>query len=716
MKKATLSLLSLPALALLAACADDDIFGSDASTYATREICFSYAASTPGAAASRAADAAADSVWSVSAIDALSGKSLPIFGQILPWTDAEAYATTRGALLSTDNIKDFSVSALMTRTETRSTDYIFKDEKNTRPSSYSESTPWQYASNSIYYWPGSDFTIDFFAVGPAGAPVSYPDADTRNSFSYTTPSSPADQVDLMATSVMNVPGNNNAAVPLTFNHLCAAVEFEVGNADTFDGTIDEIRVTSVANSATYSFADGWSTPTGEASYVVTPTDGKTFDDPQRLILLPQTLASDAKIEVDYTLNGATEKSTFTYSLAGQTWQAGRRYRYSMNISPQMTITFASTMLDAHFVTTTATISVVGITGDWTITGSADSDDREYFVTLQKEEDINNFVKDGYWTENERGEASITGTGATTETYRIFAPENATNATRTYTFTLTSTKTGDTPLATNSELKQYCPIWTTDGYGWEQADDHQSGAYGFTRSKKSLYVIPYNYISRTTNQNVANANTIFNDLREKYDASGYVSEMQSFFYSGFSKRDYFTIDYSNIPISLTGIDSSTDGWTNTQNISTMDIAQDICPFERDIQNTKKTIQGNGGVELFYLVGSEPDDDTKYSKIWDKKVDESDSESGIISYILKKNPYKVNGKLSDDYNSITYYVTITHLRWYLPACEQNNFPEGEPLGEYWSSTSTGDNSSYLLNGTAALRTEVHNVRAIRNRDSN
>jgi hypothetical protein len=193
-------------------------------------------------------------------------------------------------------------------------------------------------------------------------------------------------------------------------------------------------------------------------------------------------------------------------------------------------------------------------------------------------------------------------------------------------------------------------------------------------------------------------------------------MQSFFYSGFSKRDYFTIDYSNIPISLTGIDSSTDGWTNTQNISTMDIAQDICPFERDIQNTKKTIQGNGGVELFYLVGSEPDDDTKYSKIWDKKVDESDSESGIISYILKKNPYKVNGKLSDDYNSITYYVTITHLRWYLPACEQNNFPEGEPLGEYWSSTSTGDNSSYLLNGTAALRTEVHNVRAIRNRDSN
>jgi hypothetical protein len=713
MKKATLSLLSLPALALLAACADDDIFGSDASTYATREICFSYAASTPGAAASRAADAAADSVWSVSAIDALSGKSLPIFGQILPWTDAEAYATTRGALLSTDNIKDFSVSALMTRTETRSTDYIFKDEKNTRPSSYSESTPWQYASNSIYYWPGSDFTIDFFAVGPAGAPVSYPDADTRNSFSYTTPSSPADQVDLMATSVMNVPGNNNAAVPLTFNHLCAAVEFEVGNADTFDGTIDEIRVTSVANSATYSFADGWSTPTGEASYVVTPTDGKTFDDPQRLILLPQTLASDAKIEVDYTLNGATEKSTFTYSLAGQTWQAGRRYRYSMNISPQMTITFASTMLDAHFVTTTATISVVGITGDWTITGSADSDDREYFVTLQKEEDINNFVKDGYWTENERGEASITGTGATTETYRIFAPENATNATRTYTFTLTSTKTGTTPLATNSELKQYCPIWTSDGYGWEQADDHQSGAYGFTRSKVSVYIIPYSYSSIWTPSELPEAQTKFLLLKSEYDADDYVSNLVEYLHERrlITKyyRYYFTIDYSKIPINLTGIDSRTDGLTNTQNISTMDIAQDLCPFELALKNTWKTESGHEDETMFREAKP---DESPYSY----RVDETAGESGIISYILKKNPYHVDGDPNQLTGSITYKLTISHLRWYLPACEQNKFPEGESLGDYWSSTSTGDNSSYLLNGTAALRTEVHNVRAIRNRDSN
>jgi hypothetical protein len=56
-----------------------------------------------------------------------------------------------------------------------------------------------------------------------------------------------------------------------------------------------------------------------------------------LMLLPQTLSStpgsEAKLEIDYTLHGATDKSVRrTYDLASQTWEAGNRYNYQLTIS------------------------------------------------------------------------------------------------------------------------------------------------------------------------------------------------------------------------------------------------------------------------------------------------------------------------------------------------------------------------------------------------
>jgi hypothetical protein len=718
---------------LLGGCADLDDPDGDAALDATRQICFSSV--TPGDAFTRTATGT-DEAWSGMARDAVNGDSLPVYGRTLPWTDTTVGAQTctadgaltRGTFITSQDLQSFCVSARLTHTEDQLKKYIFRNETNNRPSE--DGSAWQYASQRHYYWPGASCTVDFYAVAPAeavtadDAPVIYPDEDNRDAFSYTTPASPDGQIDLMGAQRTDVAGDYNTAVALQFSHLCAAVEFEVGNAGVFDGTIQSVRLVGIADNATYRYTDGWSTPTGNATYTLSPQEGNKFGDPQRLILLPQTLTANAQLQIDYILAGTSDTRTFTYSLQGHTWEAGVRYRYSINIAPDMSITFAKTDLDSHYVTTTATITLTGIQSDcaWTITAAGSSlDDAARDVSLQLEADVNSFVKkDGYWTANSRGTSTLSGTGPGTYEVRIFAPENATTEDRTFTFTL---KTGDTTLATNTELTQHHPYWTDNGYGWEVGDDNQIGRYGLTRTKRSVYIIPYD-IKELLNTYANDALAYLQTLIEEYDASSYVTAGSDVKYTYYTyegliglipvehDRYYFTIDYSKIPLDLTGIESSTDGWTNTKNMNSLGVVEDICPFEAAVQNTYKVENGHE-TENLYRVPNESDEEATPRGLIE---DESLEKSGILSYVLKKNAYTLESKTTttNGITSTTRSVKLIKLKWYLPAKDQDKYPDGEDLSAYWSSTSGSDNQSYLLGGTLESREEKHNIRAIRNKE--
>jgi hypothetical protein len=503
----------------------------------------------------------------------------------------------------------------------------------------------------------------------------------------------------MVASQTGVAGNINAALSLNFSHICTAVEFAVGNSDIFDGSIDEITLSGVANEATYSYAtSSWSTPTGSASYTITPASDNSFGDSQRLVLLPQELADDAQLQITYSLNGESQQRTYTYSLKGQTWSAANCYRYTLNMAPEMTISFSETKLDAHYVMTTANITVAGIKGNWSIVGSGSSGTEA--VSLQLESEVNDFVSKGYWTANSRGD-SIVGKGAGSYTVRIFAPENVTNKERTYTFSL---RAGGTTLATNSNLKQYCPAWVGD-YGWEQVDDGQSGAYGFARTKQSVYILLYGY-SPLSSSNYKKSLTVLTTLISDYGASGYVDQN----YHTLLARTYIVIYYSKLPSDASNLGSREDGLANTQAMSQTEVYNDLCPFEIAIQNTMKIESGKETENMFREAGSDND------SYWERqlyadyvKEDETDV-SGILDFILKKNAYILEESTSS--TSVTRSVKLRELKWYLPAVDQNTFPSGASLGEYWSSTSAGSNQAYLLNGTSVSSSSSHSVRAVRN----
>lgn len=66
------------------------------------------------------------------------------------------------------------------------------------------------------------------------------------------------QKDIVVATTNEIPGNNNAAVPLTFKHICTAVRFAVGS-QMQPGSIKSVVLKGVKNAGTYDMATGnWS--------------------------------------------------------------------------------------------------------------------------------------------------------------------------------------------------------------------------------------------------------------------------------------------------------------------------------------------------------------------------------------------------------------------------------------------------------------------------
>ena len=224
--------------------------------------------------------------------------------------------------------------------------------------SYADSK-WNYASESTYTWKAGDHK--FFGY-TSGAGTFASDALT---VSKTLTTAEADQKDLLYSEIFSTTadawkateGNTiDTPVALHMKHLFAAVSITLENCTDSEASITKVTAPAIPNagSATVSYAGDavsveYGTPTVSGSFVnATPISTATALASQKTIdvltmaasdaksyqmVWPQTLGEDAvTVTVSYTLNETTYTDKVV-SLPADTWQAGKKYDYVLQILP-----------------------------------------------------------------------------------------------------------------------------------------------------------------------------------------------------------------------------------------------------------------------------------------------------------------------------------------------------------------------------------------------
>lgn len=224
-----------------------------------------------------------------------------------------------------------------------------------RPVTYGTSA-WTYTPTE-YWLPGDTFA--FRAIWPANQvhDISEPLSD-EVSFTFTTASTQASQVDLLMSDIHTVttpsPITSMAPVNLRFSHLLCNVRLLV-KVDNLAGDdvfkVTGIQVSGMKDKGTYANG-GWDVSSGlslscgttypggvtltKSDY--TPISGKG------LLLIPQVVNGNVKITLNYTVthNGTTSAKSPTIvvpSPARGRWDAGKIYNYKLDMMEDYQIKF-----------------------------------------------------------------------------------------------------------------------------------------------------------------------------------------------------------------------------------------------------------------------------------------------------------------------------------------------------------------------------------------
>ena len=356
-----------------------------------------------------------------------------------------------------------------------------------------------WSTEQIYYWPGADHSFQFYAWAPTDAGgLTTPSSPQEKSLAYTVPEAAADQKDIVVATTDEIQGDNNAAVPLTFKHICTAVRFAVGS-QMQPGQIKSVALKGVKNAGTYDMAaDNWSL--GDATVNFSQTLNKETTGTEAngdaittsegtFMMLPQTLPAGATVEVVF-VNANNEDRTLTASIGNTEWKMGTTVTYKLSITPEYELEFVSQpeMQDAHYVIYPITIKSGDKlpAGGWTLT----SNDAANVTFVEKDKFVNNdvqaLVDAGYWLDGYNGTSTLTSTTTGEVQVYVFLKENATEADRNITLSLKPAAQGNYE-AKEFSFTQYCPAWN-NGIGVERIKD---GDYPWGFSWDSNMKITYN---------------------------------------------------------------------------------------------------------------------------------------------------------------------------------------------------------------------------------
>lgn len=761
---------ALGATLALAACTDDlypDPSGGTGGGDASDIVCFGISAPAPSwpdeAGGSRGADTTVGSDAGRFVLRATdNGADTLCVAMTVDDFDADGNSTpsSRAALVSGfGNMHgSFGVCGYMTPVSNENWTTYFSNEKNNKPAATGD--PWVYDRTDItYFWPGKDFNMRFFAYAPYDegkgfvtfkAPATSA-ADPQLGLYVDTDA--GKQTDLLVATA-TAPGDNNAAVPLTFKHVCTAVQFVVGD-EMQPGSIVSISLKGIYRSGTYAdgawtvdtsqktdFTQRFDIGTGKPTHSTDKPGTPITDDTACLVMLPQTLPDGAEFVLEFADAATGTNRIFTAPIGGQTWPAGARVKYSISITPgyNFELVDAPEAIDAHYVICRTTLRVTGVAADvgWKLTAPQLGGENASIIA---QADMNEFAKDGFWTdkitraggavESARGGQTFSGKGSGDFPIAIFVPENASTAARDVNLEVTFDSQKNSDLASVKKtltISQLCPAWAAGGFGWEQIEESPRSEYGFNWDYTVYYGYVYSYNSTTPGQRKKEA--FIKYVNEVIDSNG--AELFAFPYEFVYQtalggslpsewRQSIMIDYGKLN-DLHGLASDpSDGWTNTKNMYTHAGKAVTGAFEKAIKRIRKT-EANKETEPAFRIGDGTYKIENLVRHYEAPAPTGSvkpSDNIAAGECIKKNRYNLVESTSDEGDkATTTSISEADIVWYLPAHNQfNDIPTGTVRdaivpADTWSSTAISDQTNaYLGSHASELRTAIHRVRACR-----
>lgn len=595
-------------------------------------------------------------------------------------------ALTRATPVGKDNFYDkFHVLAYWSKNGAPVDQFYMNTNASNVAASVGTGAIW--STEQIYYWPGADHSFQFYAWAPTDAGgLTTPSSPSSKELKYTVPADAADQKDIVVATTNEIPGNNNAAVPLTFKHICTAVRFAVGS-QMQPGSIKSVVLKGVKNAGTYDMATGnWSLGDATVDFsqtlnketTGTEANGDAITSPEgTFMMLPQTLPAGATVEVVF-VNANNEDRTLTASIGNTEWKMGTTVTYKLSITPEYELEFVSQpeMQDAHYVIYPITIKSGDKlpAGGWTLT----SNDAANVTFVEKDKFVNNdvqaLVDAGYWLDGYNGTSTLTSTTTGEVQVYVFLKENATEADRNITLSLKPAAQGNYE-AKEFSFTQYCPAWN-NGIGVERIQD---GDYPWGFSWDSNMKITYN-LGRGLGPILASLYIkIF--VNYSYVTSNWGGVLTDF---------KVTIDFSKVGTLTTATDLN-DGNKNTWEFYSFNGLNDASALMAQIESW-------GGVP-------------------DKTLPANPSEFAARACAMK-NKYSV--QTETDITGNTVYLPVldqANMVWYLPAQNEAANMNDNLSGDYWTSTAITDPGTtaykYTVGGSTSPedRDSAIHVRAVR-----
>lgn len=646
----------------------------------------------------------------------------PVFGN--------RQVATRGIPVTEDNFyNSFHVLAYWKKNGTPIREQFYMDADVTKRGNN------LWSSDRVYYWPGAEHTLQFYAWAPvSGAFKTTPATPENTRLTYTVPSDAADQKDIVVASPKETPGDHNAAQSLTFNHICTAVRFVTGS-QMQPGTIKSVALKGVRHNGSYDLTNGkWTlnddvtdfTQSLDKEMSGSETDGtEVATGEATFMMLPQTLPDNAKVEVVFHSTATNTDRTLEAIIGGMEWPQGKTVTYKLSILPEYEFKLANEnpVLDAHYdiLLTKLIVSDIPADKEWTVTAPTLNDEK---VTIQKQDDMNNYAKQGYWTANyahgttsgeleitgsARGETVYQGTGSGEFPIAVFVPENIGNASRTV--ELSVRLDGSDDIVQTLTLIQLAPAWSGNGIGYERIEGEKvPWGFSWDSNFKLIYDLTScdNDDSRESIRQYVEWTKALKALGDSWllgwliraifgddipDLSFVDMEKSGDFIGLGGKADKITISLGSL--STSGVaESMTDGQKNTREVYNFNGIQFVNEIINRIQNIpgyKLATVGNGVFP------------TNNASIVCMKLNSWDIIEANNEYIL----------------SLTGGSEVMDPKWYLPATEEVagiNDTKYPLEGEYWTSTAVKDDNQYAYkhsdgSTSSELRSRKLSVRAAR-----
>ena len=597
---------------------------------------------------------------------------------------------SRGAALLSNNLTSFAVYASSKRNNA-SASYI-KDWKIIRNASTGDCT-----SDIGYYWPGDKYTLQFMALAPyhpQGMTVNQDaNASLPTSFTYELPEAAVNQTDLLLATTPEYAGDYYLDVPITFKHLCTAINVKVGTIPK--GRVESVKFKNIPNKGIYTFSDGQWVISGTTSkdYAVDfvgvnpsyTTTGTQTGNPQMneanatFMMIPQTLPADAELEIVFVHDNTGKKETLTASLEGEVWNKGQTHNYLISITPDYILDFAVEEIplqDAHYVMVPLSIKANYLPEGWTISAKNNEDSKITFCTEQT-----TLQKAGYWVEEDRGDTLIT-VNTLGEAVPVYAylEENIGTSVRDIELVLRpQSEVYKNKPSLTLKFSQLCPNWK-NSFGSERLDE-DSYPWGFLWDKNTkvtytfdsggfwgwLYLVYINWRVGQLNKNYVTKTTLLGSVRT------------------------VTIDFSKVTAGGVAEDEN-NGRANTKELYNFNGVSDVSDFMNQLD----------------VWGGTPD----------KTLPVNPAEFAARACVMK-NKFNKEVQTNSGVSSDIAVLKEENFVWYLPARNESTqmadtqYPMS---GTYWTSTSapSGETQAYKYSGGSTSldsRSKSYKVRALR-----